>query len=130
MSLQRRADRPGAFLAPMGQTSCCFFPVCFFCCAHLPVLALLQVGRGAGKRGVAEESRITDSVFRQRRWQNGSLILENNISSDRVLFKGVKPSFFTHSTSGQAGFSPRLVVLVQTLSVPAAGGAAEPWERH
>lgn len=62
------------------------FPGLFFCCAHLSVLALLQVGRGAGKRGGAEESRIAESVFRQRRWQTGSLILENNISSDRAFF--------------------------------------------
>ena len=62
------------------------FPGLFFCCAHLPVLALHQVGRGVGKRGGAEESGIAESVFRQRRWQIGSLILENNISSDKALF--------------------------------------------
>ena len=105
-------------------------PGLFFCCAHLPVLALLHVGRGAGKRVGAEESRIAESVFRQRRWQIESLVLENNISSDRALFQGANPSLFTHSMSGQAGFLLRLVIFVQTLSIPAAGGAAEPREMH
>jgi len=69
------------FYLPWGKLHAAFSLFVFLLCPSAS-----SCSPPGGKRGGAKELRLPESVFRQRRWQAGSLIVRKNISSDGALF--------------------------------------------
>lgn len=99
------------FLVPWDKPHTAFLWFAFLLCPSACQFLLCSRWKEEyGREESVKKLRISYNVFRQRRWQTGSLILENNLVCQGLVLKGETLIFHPQHvrTEGVLGANPKL----------------------